>query len=136
MQMQKWFQNINIDDIYNSLRLSVRYMYRIRWGDPQELSVVSGVRCKIRILKILCSILLFPFSIIFFLINNVINKLLLYYITPNILFIKLQKLYTCTSMCSKLIAHFGPISEMLPTFPSQPLDDRTVHARSCISRAS
>ena len=81
MQMQKWFQNINIDEIYNSLRLSVRYMYRVRRGDPQELSVVSGVRCKIRILKILCSILLFPFFIIFFLINNVINKpiIILYY---------------------------------------------------------
>ena len=60
----------------------------------------------------------FSFFHNFFLINNVIDKS----ITPNILFIKLQKLYTCTSMCSKLIAHFGPISEMLPTFPLQLLD--------------
>ena len=93
-------------------------MYRVRRDDPQELSVFSGVRCKIRILKILCSILLFRFFHNFFLINNVINK----HITPNILFIKFQKLHTCTSMCSKLVAHFGPISEMLPIFPSQPLD--------------
>ena len=60
----------------------------------------------------------FSFFHNFYLINNVINK----HITPNILFIKFQKLYTCTSMCSKLVAHFELISEMLPTFPSQPLD--------------
>jgi len=56
-----------------SLRLSVRCMYRVRRDDPQELSVVSDVRCKIRMLKILYSILLFPFFHNFVLINN--NKI-------------------------------------------------------------
>ena len=116
MQMQKWFQIINIDEIYNSLRLSVHYMYRVRRGHLQELNVVSGVGCKIRIGDLMFDSAFSFFN--FYLINNVINK----HITPNILFIKLQKLYTCTSICAKLVVHFGPISEMLPIFPSQPLD--------------
>jgi len=42
-----------------------------------------------------------------------------------------------TSLCSELVAHFGPIPEVLPTFSSQPLNDWMLdRARMCISGAS
>ena len=36
----------------------------------------------------------------------------------------------CTSACSELIAHFGPISEIYSTFSSQPFNARRLLDRS------
>ena len=95
-------------------------MYHIRRGDPQKLSMISDVKCEIRMLKILRSILLFSFFHNFFFLINVINK----HIIPNTFFTILNyRNYMYFSVLG-INCTFWALFSKTGTFSSQPLNIR------------
>ena len=111
-------------------------MYHIRRGDPQKLSMISDVKCEIRMLKILRSILLFSFFRNFFFLINVINK----HIIPNTFFTILNYrnyvYFSVLGINCTFWADFLKLVLFLHNRAQYSTTELLDRVRTCISRAS